>query len=95
MPRVEERAKKREEKRAVSLQLTWTQEPRNSVRQTSGPCINSEDVTIIWAGCKHTVCKNKLKKTDYKPNKQSLCLQIYVRMRGTSHVYIALPSYRR
>ena len=47
---MEERWKEREEKRAVSLQPAWTQEPRNSVRETSGPCINSEDVTIIWVG---------------------------------------------
>jgi hypothetical protein len=27
-----------------------TQEPRNSVRETSGPCINSEKLTTIWVG---------------------------------------------
>jgi hypothetical protein len=32
----------REEKRAVSLQPAWAQEPRNFVRETSGPYINSE-----------------------------------------------------
>jgi len=33
---VEERRDEREEKRAVSFQPVWTQEPRKSVRETSG-----------------------------------------------------------
>jgi len=37
---VEEREEERGEKRTVSLQPAWTQEPRKSVRETSGPCIN-------------------------------------------------------
>jgi hypothetical protein len=43
----EERGERREEKWAVSLQLAWAQESRNSVRETSGPCINSEELTTI------------------------------------------------
>ena len=38
----------REEKQTVSLQLAWTQEPRKSVRETSGPCIKGKELTIIW-----------------------------------------------
>jgi hypothetical protein len=37
----------REEKRDVSLQPAWAQEPRNSVRETSGPYINNEELTTI------------------------------------------------
>ena len=44
---LEERREEREEKRAVNLQPAWTQEPRNSVRETSGPCINCKELTII------------------------------------------------
>jgi hypothetical protein len=44
---VEER---REEKRAVNLQLAWTQEPRNYMREISRPCINCKELTIIWVG---------------------------------------------
>jgi hypothetical protein len=44
---MEERGKKREKKRAVSLQPAWTQKPKNSMRQRSGPYINSEDITTI------------------------------------------------
>jgi len=40
---VKERRDEREEKRNVSLQLVWTQEPRKSVRETSGPYINYEE----------------------------------------------------
>jgi len=40
---VKERRDEREEKRNVSLQLIWTQEPRKSVRETSGPYINYEE----------------------------------------------------
>ena len=43
---VEERREKREKKRAVSLQPAWTQESRKSVRETSGPYINCEE---MWA----------------------------------------------
>jgi len=43
---VEERRDEREEKRAVSFQPVWTQEPRKSVRETSGPYINCEE---MWA----------------------------------------------
>ena len=42
--------KEREEKRAVSLQPAWTQEPRISVRETSEPRINYEDITTIEVG---------------------------------------------
>jgi hypothetical protein len=45
---MEERGKEREKKRVVSLQPTWAQESRKSVRQTSGPYINSEELTTIW-----------------------------------------------
>ena len=48
--KVEKRGKEREEKRAIILQPVWTQEPRNSVRHTSGPCINSEDCNYYMGG---------------------------------------------
>jgi hypothetical protein len=32
------------------LTVSLTQEPRNSVREISGPCINNKDVTTIWTG---------------------------------------------
>jgi hypothetical protein len=44
---VEERREEREEKRAVNLQPAWTQEPINSVRETSEPYINCKELTII------------------------------------------------
>ena len=47
---MEERREEREEKRDVNLQSVWTQEPINSVREISGPCINCKELTIIWAG---------------------------------------------
>ena len=34
----------REEKQVVSLQLAQAQEPRNFVRETSGPCINGKEL---------------------------------------------------
>ena len=48
--REEKRREEREEKRAINLQPAWTQEPVNSVRETSGHCINCEELTIIWLG---------------------------------------------
>ena len=39
----DEAEERKEEKRVVSLQLVWTQEPRKSVRETSGPYINCEE----------------------------------------------------
>jgi len=39
---VEERSEEREEKQAVTLQPTSAQEPKNFVRETSEPYINSE-----------------------------------------------------
>ena len=45
--KVEER---REEKWDVSLQPVWAQEPRKSVREIDGPCINCEELTIIQVG---------------------------------------------
>ena len=45
--KVEERGEEREEKRAVSLQPVWAQEPRKSVRETSGPCVNYKEPTTI------------------------------------------------
>jgi hypothetical protein len=44
------KVEEREEKQVVSLQPTWTQEPRNSMRHTSGPCINSEDCNCYMGG---------------------------------------------
>jgi len=44
---VEERGEEREEKRATSLQPASTQEPRNLVREISGPYINGEGLTTI------------------------------------------------
>jgi hypothetical protein len=43
---MEERGEEREEKWVVSLQSVQTQ-PKNFVRETSEPCINSEEVTTI------------------------------------------------
>jgi len=39
---VEERREEREEKQTVSYNQLKAQEPRNSVREISRPCINSE-----------------------------------------------------
>ena len=47
---VEERIEEREEKRAVSLQPAWVQEPRKFVREISGPCINCEELIIVQVG---------------------------------------------
>jgi len=47
---VEERREEREEKRAVSLQPAWAQQPRKSVRETIGPCINCGELTIVQVG---------------------------------------------
>ncbi len=47
---MEERRVERKEKRAVNLQPAWTQEPKKSMRETSGPCINYKELTIIWIG---------------------------------------------
>jgi hypothetical protein len=44
---VEKRGEEREEKRDVTLQPVWAQESKKSVRETSGPCINDEKLTII------------------------------------------------
>ena len=35
---------RRDEKGVVCLQPAWAQEPRNSVRETSGPYINYEEL---------------------------------------------------
>jgi hypothetical protein len=43
----EEKRKEREKKQDVSLQPVWTQELRNFVMETSGPCVNSECITTI------------------------------------------------
>jgi hypothetical protein len=45
--RREEKREVREEKRVVSLQSSYTQELRNFVRETSGPCIDDEELTTI------------------------------------------------
>jgi hypothetical protein len=47
---VEERGEEREEQQAVSLQSTWTKEPKNFVREISESCISSEELTTIWVG---------------------------------------------
>jgi len=45
---MEEGREEREDKRAVSLQLVYAQEPKKLVRVTGGTYINSEELTIIW-----------------------------------------------
>ena len=44
------REEEREEKRAVTLQSAWAQEPKKIVREISGLCINCEELTIIQVG---------------------------------------------
>ena len=44
---VEKKREEREEKRVVSLQPVWAQEPRKSVRETDRLYINCEELTII------------------------------------------------
>lgn len=44
---VEERKEEREEKQSVNLQPVWIQEPINSRRETSGPCINGKELYYI------------------------------------------------
>jgi len=41
---------KREVKQVVSLLLAQAQEPRNFVRETSGPCMNDEELNHIQVG---------------------------------------------
>jgi len=53
------REKRRESKNGLqAYSPAQTQKPRKSVTRTSGPCINSDELTIIWVGCKKAVKKS-------------------------------------